>query len=132
MKDISPDIIEKIKEIIEENEDCILDVNKSFQTYWFRNVNYKGGQETEFRIARLGDFQLLISRVYFENKRKGTMTRIMDLLKDYCKEEHIQRIRIQSVETYEMMCFCKKYPLDPCQENIWVDNILMGDYDLIV
>ena len=129
-KDISQIIIEDIKEIIEQDNGCILGVEKSFQTYWLRSMEPDEGQEIEFRISRLGGIELLISRVCFRNRRNGTMTKILEVLKEYCLDERIQKIRIQSVETYGMMCFCIKNEMIPSPDNIWLDNVLIGDYDL--
>lgn len=124
-EDISEEIINAIKKIIEEKEQCKLQVNKSYQTYWLQNF-----PETEFRISRLGNLQILISRVCFKNRRCGTMSTILELLKEYCIKEEIERIRIQSVETYEMMQFCIKHDMKPWRDNIWIGDVLLGDYDL--
>jgi hypothetical protein len=124
-ENIPDKIINTIKNIIEEKDQCKLQVNKSYQTYWLQNL-----PETEFRLSRLGDLQILISRVCFRNRRCGTMSAILQVLKEYCAEEKIKRIRIQSVETYEMMQFCIKHDMKPWRDNIWINNILMGDYDL--
>ena len=129
-KDISPAVIRKIKDIIEENDSCKINIEKSFQTYWLKSSNDSDGLETEFRISRLGNVQLLVSRVCFKNRRIGTMTAILRVLKDYCVAEDIKRIRIQSVETFEMMRFCNKNGMIPSSDNILIGNVLVGDYDL--
>lgn len=131
-EDISKEVIDTIKTIIEERDQCVLDIQKSFQTYWMRDSSKIWNPETEFRISRLGNLQLLISRVRFKNRRCGTMAAILQILKEYCIEEKIERIRVQSVETYEMMQFCLKHEMKPNIDNIWVGDVLLGDYDLMI
>lgn len=123
--DFSNEVIQSIKQIIEEKNQCSLNIQKTFSTYWLRDF-----AANELRISRLQDFEIIISRVEFENKRAGTMTEVMKVLTNYCQKEHIGQICVQSVATYEMMQFCMKNKIKPKQENIWINDILAGDYVL--
>lgn len=121
--EISVEIINNIKDIIEQKQNCKLQLNKTFNTYWLIDKN------NEFRISSIGKYQIVISRVEFQNKRLGTMTSIINLLKKYCAKEHILQICIQSVETKEMMNWCIKNNFIP-NENaiIKINDLILGDY----
>lgn len=121
--DIPVEIINNIKDIIEQKQNCKLQLNKTFNTYWIIDKN------NEFRISSIGKYQIVISRVEFQNKRLGTMTAIINLLKEYCSKEHIPQICIQSVETKEMMNWCIKNNFIP-NENaiIFINDLILGDY----
>lgn len=107
-----------------------MEVNKTLGTYWFRNINTYGVYENEFRISTIGNYRLIVSRVAFLNKRKGTMTELLNVLLAFCQENGIGEIVIQSVETYEMMQFCIKNNFAAAYSNIMVGEVLMGDYIL--
>ena len=126
-KEIPITIIEKIKNLIEEKQNCQLNTDKCLYTYWLR------GDNNEFRISQLGNFKVIISRVEFEHKRKGTMSAILQIIKEYCKREGIATICIQSVETEEMVNFCNKNGLIPDEyATIDIDGMIFGDYLLRV
>jgi len=127
-KEIPDEILNELKKVIEENNMCHIQIQKSFSGYWLADDN--GIEDNELRIFTLGKFRLTISRVNFKYKRKGTMTKVLKILCDFCRKENIDEIVVQSVLTYEMMQFCLKNNFIPSKENILVDNVLTGDYIL--
>lgn len=128
--ELKDELIEQLKRIIEEKNNCKLEVNKSFYTVWLIDLEETGTFNNEFRIAPIANQRLIISRVRFTNRRCGTMTDILEALKSYGKKEGFTEILIQSVETFEMMQFCLKNEFKPFPSNILVDDVLMGDYIL--
>ena len=119
-----------IREISERNH-CDVECNRSFQTMWIHNADYS----TEFRYVILMD-KLIVSRVCFNNRRKGCMTACLDILKEFSNILGYNQIEIQSVETFEMMKWCNKMEFIPRDYNLHIiDDInkrtlLIGDYDL--
>lgn len=92
-----------LKKIIEENNECKLNYSDSFNSFWLNDYN-----GNELRILFLENIQLTVSRVSFQNKRKGTMTKILKELIVFCQKNNINKIIIQSVLTLEMANFCLK------------------------
>ena len=129
--EIDEEVVQEIKRIIEEKNDCNLVVEKSLGTYWI--IDRSGYEvENEFRIACFTDYRIVISRVCFKNRRCETLTQILDILEKYGKENGFTEILIQSVETSEMMRFCLKNNFAPADFNIWMESagVLIGDYIL--
>lgn len=117
--------INEIQKIIETKDQCKIDIQKTFNTIWFRGDN----DETELRLNFLGNMKLIVSRVCFHNKRQGTMEAILHLLEEYCKKYHIKKICIQSVVTKEMDNFCKKWNLLPDPNaSFMFDDFVGGDH----
>ena len=87
--------------------------------------------ENELRVSFLCNFALVISRVRFSIKRHGTMSLLLDALKEICEDYGVHRIVMQSVLTREMEVFCHKavFRADP-NATMEVDGILTGDYKL--
>lgn len=56
--------------VIETKNNCTMEVNKTFGTYWFRNINTFGVYENKFRISIIGNYRLIVLRVAFLNKKK--------------------------------------------------------------
>ena len=97
------------------------------------NLNFHAGDdgENELRVSFLCNFALVISRVRFSIKRHGTMSLLLDALKEICEDYGVHRIVMQSVLTREMEVFCHKagFRADP-NATMEVDGILTGDYKL--
>lgn len=123
---ISDDILQQIKKIIDEKDNCNCDYHISGSSVWFQAES----QETELRLLTLGDYSMTISRVGFVNQRCGTMTAILDLLLNYCKTKGIKKFTVQSVCTPEMANFCLKHGITPDPHAIMeMDNgFIFGDY----
>lgn len=119
---------EEIKHIIAVQENCDIAISKGIREIWF-----VGDNSTELRILFLGHYRLTISRVNFERKRCGTMTKILFVLIDFCKKNNIQKIIVRSVETKEMASFCLKHHFIPDKNSSFeIDGIIYGDYILYI
>lgn len=125
-KDIDEITIEKIKKIIEIKNGEKVNANKTFQTWWITGTDAES--ELEFRVSRLGNSTLIISRVNFPVRRVGTMTNIFLILKQFCEKEKIPKITVQSVETKEMMDWCTKNGFVAAEFNIQIEDVFSGDY----
>lgn len=125
-KDIDEITIEKIKKIIEIKNGEKVNANKTFQTWWITGTDAES--ELEFRVSRLGNSTLIISRVNFPVRRVGTMTNIFLILKQFCEKEKISHITVQSVETKEMMDWCIKNGFTAAEFNIQIEDVFSGDY----
>lgn len=122
---------------IEKNDDCKLELMQdSLGTLWWTDMN--SNYETEFRVSNLFGKKLIISRVAFKNKRIGTMTYVFNQLKNIAHNYNIPEIIMQSVQSYEMQCFCNKNNFKPvisttCEmEDRQGRKFLIGDYSYIL
>lgn len=119
--------IEDLMNVIRENEDVDLECNKEIAGIWIASSHF----EVELRLSFLGDFGLIISRVRFINKRKGTMGAILKYLIEYCKENSIHFIIAQSVLTKEMASFCLKHGFKPePYSSLDAGEFIIGNYRL--
>lgn len=111
-------------EIISNNDDTTVTMDKSFETMWIHNNEF----EDEFRFVNFLN-NLIISRVQFINKRNGCMTRCVETIKKYADKLGIEKITVQSVLTQEMRNWCFSHNFVP-QEHTGVYNgdIFFGDY----
>lgn len=112
------------------NSDILCDI--SFQTVWLHNESY----ETEFRYVIFSN-KIIVSRVCFKNRHSGCMTACFEILKKFANLLNYNIIEIQSVETFEMMQWCKKMGFVPKEFNIDIKDInertvCIGDYDYII
>ena len=119
---------ELIREISNRNN-CDISCNVTAHTVWIHNEDYT----TEFRYVIFLN-RVIVSRVCFTNKHSGCMTACFEILKRYANQFRYNIITIQSVETYEMMQWCKKMNFIPKEYNIEVQDtlgrsVLVGDYN---
>lgn len=127
MLELTEEQTQQLVNIIEEKQSCVCEVANSMHTVWFTSDD----GENELRVAFLGNFALVISRVGFENKRRGTMTALLSVLKEICESYGVHRIIMQSVLTKEMEAFCRKSGFTPDPNStVEVDRLLTGDYFL--
>lgn len=127
MLELTEEQTQQLVNIIDEKQDCICEVSNSMHTVWITSDD----GENELRVAFLGRFALVISRVCFENKRRGTMTALLSVLKEICESYGVHRIIMQSVLTDEMEAFCRKSGFTPDKNSTMeVDGVLIGDYFL--
>ena len=125
---ISNEEILTIKKIIEDNNGSDCSFIQNFQTLW-----YTTDDGSEFRISFLDNLQIIISRVEFAIKRKGTLTCLCDFLKKMCLKYSIKEIRIQSTQTKEIVDFCNTYGFSSCPyASFELDGIVLGDYSFVV
>jgi hypothetical protein len=127
MLELTEEQTQQLVNIIEEKQSCACEVANSMHTVWITSDD----GENELRVAFLGRFALVISRVGFENKRRGTMTALLSVLKEICESYGVHRIIMQSVLTKEMEAFCRKSGFTPDKNSTMeVDGVLIGDYFL--
>lgn len=127
MLELTEEQTQQLVNIIEKKQDCACEVANSMHTVWITSDD----GENELRVAFLGNFALVISRVGFENKRRGTMTALLSVLKEICESYGVHRIIMQSVLTKEMEAFCRKSGFTPDPNStVEVDRLLTGDYFL--
>lgn len=120
-----------IDEISKRNE-CKLQCDISFKKVWIHDENY----ETEFRYVIFLN-KIIVSRICFKNRHDGCMTACFEILKQFADKLNYSVIEIQSVQTFEMMQWCKKMNFVPGQCNLdIVDSqnrkVLIGDYDFVI
>lgn len=126
--EIDESVIERIKKVIEMKNNEKVNITKTFNTFWLRSEE----SELEFRVSRLANVKIIISRVEFTKKRNGTMTNIFLILKQYCEKENIKLITVQSVSSKEMMNWCLKNSFKPDYFNFEHDGVVYGDYNYTV
>lgn len=72
------------------------------------NVIDISGDEGRVYIRLFKD-ELQLAYLVFKNRRQGACTDLLNECKLICKELGLSGISIESVLTFEMMCFCKKH-----------------------
>lgn len=117
---------DEIVKLIEKNDDCKLKIlEKTRRSLWFKSKD----QETELRLLLMPSMKLIVSRVAFKNKRRGTMTIVSQKLENYCIEKNIPELVVQSVLTKEMASFCLKNGFESVIESgIDTGEFFSGDY----
>lgn len=117
----------KIGEIISEGDNCSV----NFKTTIVGNLWISSDEETELYLKAFPLDGITISRVYFENTRKGIMTKVLDELIKYCKANNLKRIIIESAITEKMINFANKNNFKPVEHSIFDSNgLLIGNYEL--
>ena len=126
---LSNEQIERLQAIIESKQDCKCQADISFSTVWITSDDGLN----ELRVSFLGDFELIVSRVGFNHKRRGTMTAVLEELKKICAESGVPKIVIQSVLTPEMQAFCHAHHIEPDRNTtMQAGEVLVGDYFLML
>lgn len=126
---LSNEQIEQLQTIIESKQDCKCQADVSFGTVWITSDDGLN----ELRVSFLGGFELIVSRVGFNHKRRGTMTAVLDELKKICAEAGVPKIVIQSVLTPEMQAFCRAHYIKPDKNTtMQAGEVLVGDYFLML
>lgn len=74
---LSNEQIERLQAIIESKQNCKCQADVSFGTVWITSDD----ELNELRVSFLGDFELIVSRVGFNHKHRGTMTAVLEELK---------------------------------------------------
>lgn len=126
---LSNEQIERLQAIIESKQNCKCQADVSFSTVWITSDD----GASELRVSFLGDLELIVSRVGFNHKRRGTMTAVLEELKKICAEAGVPKIVIQSVLTPEMQAFCHAQHIEPDKNTtMQVGDVLVGDYYLML
>lgn len=116
---------ETLRILLEQQEGEPISIHYGIRELWFHNETW----ESELRLLFLGSYQVTVSRVAFLHRRQGTMTKELSFLEDFCKQNQIQRILIQSVETPEMAAFCIKNEFVPNPyASFLAGGCILGDY----
>lgn len=126
---LSNEQIERLQAIIESKQNCKCQADVSFGTVWITSDD----ELNELRVSFLGDLELIVSRVGFNHKRRGTMTSVLEELKKICAEAGVSKIVIQSVLTPEMQAFCHAQHIEPDKNTtMQAGEVLVGDYFLMI
>lgn len=125
-------------------KDVIEGKGYKFECFYMSVVEFRGDTETDYattlrlRISFLGQIALIISNVSFENKRHGTMSKVLEFFIQKCKENNVPKIIIQCVLSEEMASFCLKHGFVPNTNTCIMKNgtilkeYLSGDYELFL
>lgn len=119
--------IESMAKLLGQNDDTKIKIMPQFHGFWLIGDN----EETELRILRLANYQLIVSRVCITHKRNGCMSEIFRRLIEYARENSIPRIVIQCVSTAEMAAWCEHRGLAHDGQQTYcrlVNGYKTGDY----
>lgn len=124
--DFNDKFIQSLAKLLSQNDDTKIKILPQFHGFWLVGEN----EETELRILRLADFQIIVSRVCITHKRNGCMSEIFRQLMEYARNNHIPRILVQCVNTAEMAAWCEHRGLihDDRQTGRLIDGYKTGDY----
>lgn len=125
--DFDTAFIESMAKLLGQNDKTKIKIQPQFHGFWLMGEN----EETELRILRLADFQLIVSRVCITNKRNGCMSEIFRRLTEYARENHIPKIVIQCVSTAEMAAWCQRRGFVHNDQQTYcqlIDGYKTGDY----
>lgn len=137
---LSDEELNQLAQIIEAGEKC----NTQWNRFYMSVVEFRGDTETDYattlrlRISFLGQIAPIISNVSFENKRHGTMSKVLEFFIQKCKENNVPKIIIQCVLSEEMASFCLKHGFVPNTNTCIMKNgtilkeYLSGDYELFL
>lgn len=137
---LSDEELNQLAQIIEAGEKC----NTQWNRFYMSVVEFRGDTETDYattlrlRMSFLGQIALIISNVSFENKRHGTMSKVLEFFIQKCKENNVPKIIIQCVLSEEMASFCLKHGFVPNTNTCIMKNgtilkeYLSGDYELFL
>lgn len=126
---MEPNLQTALTSVIEQYNHCKLDCNISFHTTWL----YCHDNNTEFRYCILAG-KIIVSRIYFANRRSGCMTACFETLKQFTSILDYSTIQIQSVLTYEMQQWRLKHNFIPDVFNMLIKdeqsrNVITGNYE---
>lgn len=122
------DFIQSLSTVLSDAEDVSINSLKETSGIWLFS---KDNDVTELRLSIQGSRSVTISRVQLVHTRIGTLTKIFELLLNFCSSNGIRSIVVQSVITKEMAAWCLKNGFEPhplC--SFAVDDYIVGDYIL--
>ena len=116
--------LNNLKAILERGEKTEFQLYPEYRTtFWFQD-----NQGAELRVV-CGLDRITVSRVCLNNKRCGTMTKILHELRMICASHHWKIIVIQSVLTKEMENWCHKNGFLPDEYcSIQTEEGIRGDF----
>lgn len=121
----SEEDIAELTALLEQHEQKTILCKKEMSGIWLHSEDW----ETELRLLLLFHYRLTVSRVCFVNRRRGTMTAVLNWMIHFCQQHEIQSILVQSVETPEMASWCIKNGFKPNPNaSFFTGNMIIGDY----
>ncbi|WCK53292.1 hypothetical protein PP175_18090 [Aneurinibacillus sp. Ricciae_BoGa-3] len=98
----------EIIKLIEEKDGAELTLNEGLMGMSFHWNNYK--EKTELYLKIKND-RLVISRIAFNHKRRGTGTQVLELLKEWCRANNFKYIAVERADTLSIVEFIKSMSL---------------------
>lgn len=117
------------KDIMEAGENANMEVVKTFTG--FTMVSEDRSRLSELAMGIVYDRAIILSRIFLERRRVGTMTKIFNLSLDLCKKYNTRKFIVQSVVTPEMASWCASNKMLPMMYSSYEqDGVIYGDYSL--
>lgn len=114
-----------IIDILEEKEDGNVEVDVP---YFKTSIRFSiDGKMSDIYIKKTA-YRYIISRVYLENQRQGTMESILKEVVGIAKSEGFNEILIESVSSEAMYNFCIKHGLKKKLGYLNIDFGIYGDF----
>ena len=88
------------KDIMEAGENTSMEAIRTFTG--FSMVAADSSRLSELAMGIVYDRAIILSRIFLERRRVGTMTKIFNLSLDLCKKYNTRKFIVQSVVTSEM------------------------------
>ena len=119
MLELTKEQIQQLVDTIESKQDCHCSVSNSMRTIWITSSD----GENELRVAFLGNFALVLSRVEFAHKRCGTITAILFAVNyPHLKEGACSPAGLQSFPTRRTV----RHGFRPCYRVQWAFTAVAG------
>lgn len=104
-QDKIPEVLRPVITLFEEDNDhkplCLLKIHMG-------RLFIEGNDEQELMLRLNGPY-LTVARISFRHRRQGYMTRLEQILMNVCQDLPGKKgIRIESIETEEMLRYCQK------------------------
>lgn len=104
-----PACLEPIVSLFAEDCDGELDrVNLDMSRLFIAGHDEKGNENELMLRLNSASGGLVVARIQFIHRRCGYMTRLQDILLQIAKEDGVEEIKIEAVQTKEMLAFCQK------------------------
>lgn len=117
------------KDIMEAGENTSMEVIRTFTG--FSMVAEDSSRLSELAMGIVYDRAIILSRIFLERRRVGTMTKIFNLSLDLCKKYNTRKFIVQSVVTSEMASWCVSHGMSPVMYSSYEqDGVIYGDYSL--
>lgn len=128
-REIKEEKLERIKDIFREDDNVHMEFDKTYDGRLFVYPKENSYAEMYVKIGYKNRF--VIARMCVEHKGRGIGAKILNVIKDYCREEDIKEILIESVLTNDMVRFCEKHGFKPMTNYTQnMDGKILGNYIL--
>lgn len=111
----------RLKTLLTEAESCEFDLWDDGKNNDFLGKN--GHSRLRISIPLYGTPSFVISVVNLVNRHQGTMTKIFEIVKEFCLQNGVKTIIIQSVGTEEMMQWCQKFGFTRRDDGWWLRDV---------